>query len=92
MIDARERPRVPRERVAHAVLRSSSITLMGSGTGGISPDRLLKDLSALFEAAARSGWGVESRVIPLQNIAQAWANGEGGPRSVVTMESAASGG
>ncbi len=74
-----------------AVLRSSSITLMGSGTGGISPDRLLKDLRDLFEAAVGSGWEVEARVTPLKNIAQAWANGASGPRSVIMMESAASG-
>lgn len=71
-----------------AVLRSSSITLMGSGTGGISPDSLLKDLRGLFEAAVGSGWEVEARVTPLENIAQAWANGESGPRSVVTMAAA----
>ena len=56
-----------------AVLRSSSISLMGSGLGSVSLDRLLSAIGGVFAAAAGGALRMESSVVPLEEVAQAWS-------------------
>ncbi len=67
------------------VLRSSSIVLMGSGTGGIPLSRLVAALAELFRAADTEGWKVESEQVPLAQVQDAWSRSDNGPRIILTM-------
>jgi NADPH:quinone reductase-like Zn-dependent oxidoreductase len=71
-----------------AVLRSASITLMGSGLGSVPPDRLLAAIGAGLEAAASGGFKIGAEPIPLAQVEQAWARDAGGRRIVFIMGSA----
>ena len=48
-----------------AVLRSSAITLMGSGIGSIPMDKLLKSIGEVMQAAVPGGFRVVTQVLPL---------------------------
>lgn len=56
-----------------AVLRSSSLVLMGSGLGSVSLERLLASIGGVFEAAAAGALRMESRVVPLREVTHAWS-------------------
>jgi NADPH:quinone reductase-like Zn-dependent oxidoreductase len=56
-----------------AVLRSSAITLMGSGIGSIALARLVAAIGGMLQAAAQDGFALPVRAMPLAEVAQAWA-------------------
>ena len=68
-----------------AVLRSSDITLQGSGTGSLPLARLVPLMDRLFGAAANLHWEVSVQTIPLSEIGTVWTRGDAGPRIVVTI-------
>ncbi|MCJ2182278.1 zinc-binding dehydrogenase [Novosphingobium sp. 1949] len=55
-----------------AVLRSNSISLMGSGFGSVSLPRLLHTIGALFKAAAQEGWTIPLDTLAMEEVHQAW--------------------
>ncbi len=55
-----------------AVLRSNAISLMGSGFGSVSLDRLLHSIGVLFEAAVREGWTIPLDIVPMEQVEDAW--------------------
>lgn len=65
-----------------AALRSSAITLMGSGTGSIPVDRLVKSIDDLMKATASAGFKIETRTFPLCEIENVWATAGNILRSV----------
>ena len=67
-----------------AVLRSSAITLMGSGLGSVRGDRFLACIRDLLAAAPAGGFKVATRPIPLSDVAAGWAD-TSGARVVFTM-------
>jgi NADPH:quinone reductase-like Zn-dependent oxidoreductase len=67
-----------------AVLRSSSIQLMGSGLRSVPFARLLASIRGVFEAAAPANLRVETRTMPLASIAEAWA-APAKPRIVIAI-------
>ncbi len=69
-----------------AVLRSSGISLMGSGTGSVSIQGLVPMLGRLFRAAADRRWEVAVQPVPLSEIGTVWSKGDGGPRIVLTVD------
>jgi NADPH:quinone reductase-like Zn-dependent oxidoreductase len=60
-----------------AVLRSSAITLMGSGIGSISLERLVASVRDLMAAAIPARLKIATRTLPLAEVAQGWALDEG---------------
>jgi len=68
-----------------AVLRSTGITLMGSGLGGIRLDLVVKAVSEFFAAAAASGFGIATRPVPLADVEDVWNADEAGRRTVLTI-------
>ncbi|WP_260923036.1 zinc-binding alcohol dehydrogenase family protein [Novosphingobium sp. 9] len=67
-----------------AVLRSSTIELMGSGIGSVGTDRLLASISEVFNAATARGWTVPLLPIPMTDVTRAWST-ESRERIVLTL-------
>jgi len=68
-----------------AVLRSSAITLMGSGIGSVGVDRLVTAIGGLLRAAAPAGFAIAATAVPLSEVEQAWSRNEGSRRTVFTV-------
>jgi NADPH:quinone reductase-like Zn-dependent oxidoreductase len=60
-----------------AVLRSSAITLMGSGIGSIAFDRLVACVRELMGAAVPAGLKIATQTVPLAEVARGWTLDEG---------------
>jgi NADPH:quinone reductase-like Zn-dependent oxidoreductase len=59
-----------------AVLRSSTIEMMGSGLGSIGMDRLLASVGTVLQASASAGLALEYREVGLSNVTSAWMEQE----------------
>jgi NADPH:quinone reductase-like Zn-dependent oxidoreductase len=68
-----------------AVLRSSSIVLMGSGLGSVSTARLLASIGGVFAAAAAKGFAVAFKPVPLSEVGTAWQADDSTNRTVFTL-------
>jgi NADPH:quinone reductase-like Zn-dependent oxidoreductase len=68
-----------------AALRSSAITLMGSGIGSILQDRLVEAIGELMQAAVPGGFEIATRTFPLSEVERVWAEPAGVPRAVFQM-------
>jgi NADPH:quinone reductase-like Zn-dependent oxidoreductase len=68
-----------------AALRSSAITLMGSGIGSIPMDSLVKSIDELMQAAVPGAFEIATNVFPLSEVEQVWAAAGGMPRTVFQM-------
>jgi NADPH:quinone reductase-like Zn-dependent oxidoreductase len=51
-----------------AALRSSAITLMGSGIGSIAVDRIMKSIDNLMNATIPGGFAIETKTFPLPKL------------------------
>ncbi|WP_137930169.1 quinone oxidoreductase family protein [Mesorhizobium comanense] len=72
--------------LSSAVLRSSAITLMGSGIGSIPMERLVACVGALLEAAVPAGFKIAAKPVPLADVERAWAEDDSARRTVFTLE------
>jgi NADPH:quinone reductase-like Zn-dependent oxidoreductase len=72
-----------------AALRSSALTLMGSGIGSIPPDRMVKAIGELMQAAIPGGFEIVTRTFPLCEVERVWAEPAGQPRTVLQIPLAA---
>lgn len=68
-----------------AVLRSSAITLMGSGIGSVPAGRLLVVIRDLLQAAIPAGLRIAHTPVPLADFEQAWARDDSRRRTVFTL-------
>lgn len=68
-----------------AALRSSTITLMGSGIGSISVDRIVKSIDDLMKATVPGGFAIETETFPLSEVANVWVAADSMPRTVFTV-------
>ncbi|GAJ96302.1 zinc-binding alcohol dehydrogenase family protein [Agrobacterium sp. SHOUNA12C] len=68
-----------------AVLRSSAITLMGSGIGSISLDRLVNAIAELFQATVPGGFEIATTIAPLSEVEKAWPLDDSNRRTVFTI-------
>lgn len=59
-----------------AVLRASSITMMGSGMGSIPKERLAAALKGVFKAVVPAQLKIATRTVPLSEVARAWSADE----------------
>jgi NADPH:quinone reductase-like Zn-dependent oxidoreductase len=68
-----------------SVLRSSAITLMGSGLGSVSTPVLLQGIERVFEAVQPAGLQIATQAVPLSDVEKVWEKASGKPRLVFTM-------
>ena len=55
-----------------ATLRSSGLEIMGSGFGSVSQADLLTGIAGLFAMATPSGVRLETEVVPIEDVQEAW--------------------
>lgn len=65
-----------------AVLRSSAISLLGSGLGSVAMPRLFAAMQAVLNAAAEGGLHVETKAVPMPHLADHWNDDAGRERVV----------
>jgi len=65
-----------------AALRSSAITLMGSGIGSIPVDRIIRSIDELMKATVPGGFVIATRTFPLSQVENVWAMADNMPRTV----------
>jgi NADPH:quinone reductase-like Zn-dependent oxidoreductase len=65
-----------------AVLRSSAITLMGSGIGSIPLDRLVNAVAELFQATVPGGFEIATKIALLSEVEEAWPLDNSNQRTV----------
>jgi NADPH:quinone reductase-like Zn-dependent oxidoreductase len=68
-----------------AALRSSAITLMGSGVGSVSRRTLVESISSIFKAVEPANLKVATKVVPLAEVTEVWEKATGKPRVVFTI-------
>jgi len=68
-----------------AALRSSAITLMGSGIGSIPVDKLVQSIGELMQATVPGGFKIATQIFPLSEVEQVWATAMSMPRTVFQM-------
>ncbi len=75
----------PNITLPSAALRSSAITLMGSGIGSIPVDRLVKSIGELMQATVPGGFEIATKTFPLSEVEHVWAAANSMPRTVFQM-------
>jgi NADPH:quinone reductase-like Zn-dependent oxidoreductase len=65
-----------------AALRSSAITLMGSGIGSVPVDRMVQSIDDLMKATVRGGFKIQTKTFPLSEVENVWATADNIPRTV----------
>jgi NADPH:quinone reductase-like Zn-dependent oxidoreductase len=65
-----------------AVIRSTAIELMGSGIGSVPMPRVFHAIAQVLNAAVPAGFQIETKTVPLQEVAMYWATHEGRARTV----------
>ncbi|WP_250510977.1 zinc-binding dehydrogenase [Caballeronia sp. GACF4] len=68
-----------------AVLRSTAITLMGSGIGSVALPRLLECVKAVLNAAASGALRVDAKAVPLSQLSEHWDGNDNKQRTVFAM-------
>jgi NADPH:quinone reductase-like Zn-dependent oxidoreductase len=68
-----------------AVLRSSAITLMGSGVGSVSRKGLVQSIAHVFDAVVPANLKIATQSVALANLERVWATASGKPRVVFTI-------
>lgn len=67
------------------LLRSSGLTLMGSGLGSVSDKELLACIGEMLTAAAESDFSIAFQMRPLSDVALAWPEDDSRCRTVFTL-------
>jgi NADPH:quinone reductase-like Zn-dependent oxidoreductase len=68
-----------------AALRSAPIELMGSGLGSVPLNRIVGAVEELLRAAANGGFEIETKMVPLSEVEQAWSGEACIPRIVFAV-------
>jgi NADPH:quinone reductase-like Zn-dependent oxidoreductase len=75
----------PNITLPSAALRSSAITLMGSGIGSIALDRMVQSIAELMQATVSGGFEISTKTFPLSEVERVWPEAGGIPRAVFQM-------
>ncbi|MEA9389754.1 zinc-binding alcohol dehydrogenase family protein [Acerihabitans sp. TG2] len=67
------------------LLRSSGLTLMGSGLGSVSNAELVACIGELLQAAAQSDFSIPFQIRPLSEVNNAWGEDDSRCRTVFTL-------
>ncbi|MFL9911132.1 quinone oxidoreductase family protein [Paraburkholderia sp. RL17-337-BIB-A] len=70
-----------------AVLRSSAITLRGSGIGSVTLPRILHAVKQVFSASVPAGLQIATEAVPLADLNLHWSNADSSVRTVFTLRS-----
>jgi NADPH:quinone reductase-like Zn-dependent oxidoreductase len=68
-----------------AILRSTDLTLMGSGLGSVPLDQIFSAIPTLFSLAAAGHLSVAVKSVPLADVEKAWSAVEKGKRIVFSI-------
>jgi NADPH:quinone reductase-like Zn-dependent oxidoreductase len=68
-----------------SALRSAPLEMMGSGIGSLPHDRIVGVIDELLQAAARTRFVIDTRIVPLTDVEQAWRGESCDPRIVFTL-------
>ena len=68
-----------------AILRSVDITLLGSGFGSASMEKILAAIPTLFDLAAKGSLTIDVEKIPLSEVESSWNRSDKGKRIVFTI-------
>jgi NADPH:quinone reductase-like Zn-dependent oxidoreductase len=71
--------------LAGAILRSTDLTMLGSGFGSVPLDQVMAAIPTLFSLAAAGHLTIAVESVPLANVEQAWTAEEKGKRIVFTI-------
>jgi hypothetical protein len=69
-----------------AVLRSSAITLMGSGIGSIPLERMVNAIAELLQAVVPGQFRIDFTAVPLSDVERAWPLDDSNRRTVFTID------
>ncbi len=69
-----------------AALRGSAVSLMGSGIGSVPKERIAASIGELMEVAAKQGFRIATRSVPLSQVAEVWSDSATVPRIVFRIE------
>jgi NADPH:quinone reductase-like Zn-dependent oxidoreductase len=72
--------------LSSAALRSSAITLMGSGIGSIPMDSMMQSIGELMQAAVPGGFEIATKTFPLSEVKQVWNASNSMPRAVFQID------
>jgi NADPH:quinone reductase-like Zn-dependent oxidoreductase len=72
----------PNITLPSAALRSSAVTLMGSGIGSIPVDGLVRSIGELMQATIPGGLEIATQTFPLSEVERVWAAAGSMPRVV----------
>jgi NADPH:quinone reductase-like Zn-dependent oxidoreductase len=75
----------PNITLPSAALRSSAITLMGSGIGSIPMDGIVKSIGELMRATVSGGFKIATKTFTLSEVEHVWAGANSMPRTVFQM-------
>jgi NADPH:quinone reductase-like Zn-dependent oxidoreductase len=75
----------PNITLPSAALRSSAITLMGSGIGSIPVDRIVKSIDDLMRATVPGAFEIATKTFPLSEVERVWGEANSLPRIVFQM-------
>ncbi|QCA04458.1 quinone oxidoreductase family protein [Pantoea vagans] len=67
------------------LLRSSGLTLMGSGLGSVPDRELIASIGEMLQAAASHGFAIPFQSRPLSEVAEAWQSDDSRYRTVFTL-------
>lgn len=59
--------------IPSAALRAARLSLVGSGQGSVSTRAILSELPALAQAITSGAFQIDARLMPLEDVEQAWA-------------------
>jgi NADPH:quinone reductase-like Zn-dependent oxidoreductase len=68
-----------------AALRSSALTLMGSGIGSISRKGLIGAIRGVLQAAVPANLKIETKIVPLNEVEETWNKDSGNLRVVFAV-------
>jgi NADPH:quinone reductase-like Zn-dependent oxidoreductase len=72
-------------RIPSAALRSTRLSIVGSGQGSVSPSEIVAELPALAEEIAKGTFEIDAVAVPLSDVEDAWSRSETAqPRIVLT--------
>jgi len=72
----------PNITLPSAALRSSAISLMGSGIGSIPMDGIVRSIGELMRATIPGGFEIATKIFPLSEVERVWASTNSMPRTV----------
>jgi NADPH:quinone reductase-like Zn-dependent oxidoreductase len=75
----------PKISLASSALRSTPITVMGSGIGSVPPRRFVNCIAGLLQATVPGNFKISAKRVPIEDVETAWPEDDSSKRTVFTM-------